>query len=125
MTEADTESIWDLGDFDTTRFGKIGVRMAAILNFYITGDATSQITNTAVTPILVQISEEAFRRLVQSSKGSKFNNPWDFIASNTTSVMSQVIEENKKILQMISDKLYGRMEIVTRELDFDKRTYNR
>ena len=67
MTEADTESIWDT-TLDTTRFGKIGVRIAEILNFWINGDATSQVTDTGVTPILEQLSEECLVELIAAAK---------------------------------------------------------
>jgi hypothetical protein len=62
MTEADVESIWDT-TWDTTRFGNIGVRIAEILNFLVNEDATSQVTDTSVTPILEQISEEILLEL--------------------------------------------------------------
>lgn len=124
MTEEDTESIWDTA-LDTTRFGKIGVRMAEILNFWVNGDATSQVTNTAVTPILEQLSEEALVRLIMAAKANKMNDPWLFIQANVSSVMIQVIQDNREILKEIRNKVNGRMEIVTRELDHTTRTYNR
>ena len=96
MTEADTESIWSTGDFDTTRFGKIGVRMAEILNFKLYKDATNQCTNTAITPILEQISEECFIELVATAKMSAVTDPWDFIQANVGSFMSRKLKQWKK-----------------------------
>lgn len=124
MTEADTESIWDTS-LDTTRFGKIGVRMAEILNFWINDDATSQVTDGAYTPILEQLSEEGLVRLIAASKENAVTDPWNFIQANVSNVMSQLIEENYLILDRIRKAINGRMEIVTRELNFDQRTYNR
>ena len=115
MTEVDTESIWDTS-LDTTRFGKIGVRMAEILNFWISGDATTNIADTKVTPILEQISEEALVRLIAAAKESAVTNPWDFIQANVVSVMSKVIEDNEPILKRINNALYGGMELVSRTL---------
>jgi len=124
MTEVDTESIWDVA-LDTTRFGKINVRMGEMLNFWITGDAATDITDTKVLPILEQLSEEALMRLIAAAKEGKFNDPWDFVRANVSSIMSQVIIENSAILKRVQNTLYGRMEIVTRELDHTTRTYNR
>ena len=101
MTELDTESIWGTGDFDTTRFGKMGVRIAEILNAVINLDATSQIVDTAVTPLLEMISEEAFVRLVAAAKINAVTDPWDFIAANTVSVTSKVLRDNKDIINII------------------------
>lgn len=88
MTELDTESIWSLGDFDTTRFGKINVRIAEILNFLVHGDASTDITDTTVKPILEQISEEIFIELTMAAKGSTKSgiNPWDFIMANVSKI---------------------------------------
>ena len=84
MEETDTETIWNLGDFDTTRFALINVRIGEVLNFLVYGNATQEITDTAVKPIVEQISEEIFLDLMHASKGSKFNNPWDFILANVS-----------------------------------------
>ena len=65
MTEVDTESIWDTA-LDTTRFGKIGIRIAEQLNFWVNEDATSQVTSTAIIPILEQLSEEILMDLIAS-----------------------------------------------------------
>ena len=124
MTEADFKSIWDHPDVDDTRWSNVGVRIAEILNFHITGDATSQITNTAVTPMLEQLSEEIFLELVAAAKIAAVTNPWDFIQSRVVNITSKKIRENKQILQDIRDKLYGRFEMRTVNLpDTNNRTY--
>ena len=85
MTEADVESIWDT-EWDTTRFGKIGVRIAEILNFLINGDATNQVADTTVTPILEQISEEILLDLKLAAQANAITVPWDFIAANISKI---------------------------------------
>ena len=57
MTEATVESIWDTS-WDTTRFTNVNLRIGNILNFLIADNAQTEITDTAVTPVLAQISEE-------------------------------------------------------------------
>lgn len=117
MTELDTESIWGTS-LDTTRFGKIGVRIAEVLNFKIMQDATSQITSTAVLPILEQISEEVLLDLIAAAKGSDAVIPYEFITANFGDSMTKVlwrwrveIKEMKKILSR-----HKSIEIVTRTL---------
>lgn len=100
MTEADTESIWDTA-LDTTRFGKIGVRMAEILNFYINNDATSQVTNTAYTPILEHVSEECLIELIAAAKESAVTDPWLFIQANVMSFMMRKINEWRELLDIM------------------------
>ena len=104
MTELDTESIWDTL-LDTTRFGKIGVRMAEILNFEINSNATEQITDVAITPILEQLSEEGLFRLIAAAKENAVINPWDFIQANVISVMNQLIQENQYMIGRIKKVL--------------------
>lgn len=114
MTEADTESIWDTS-LDTTRFGKIGVRLAEILNFWINGDATTNVTDTKVTPICEQLSEEALVRLIAAAKANAVTNPWEFIWSNVSSVMVQVIRENDIILERAKEILTKRYHMTDSE----------
>ena len=85
MTEADVESIWDTA-WDTARFDKINVRIAEILNFLVTGDATSQVTSTAATPILEQISEEILLDLKLAAQANAILVPWDFIQANISKI---------------------------------------
>lgn len=116
MTEADTESIWDLGDFDTTRFGKINVRIGEILNILVYENATTAITSTAVLPMVEQISEEIFMDLKHASKGSKFNNPWDFIQANVTKLDWRYYDNYllKKVRKILNRE--KSFEMVTRTL---------
>lgn len=85
MTEADVESIWD-STWDTTRFGKINIRIAEVLNFLVTGDATSQTTSTSCTPVLEQISEEILLELWMAAKAQKFVDVWGFISANVSKI---------------------------------------
>jgi len=117
MTEVDTESIWST-TLDTTRFGKIGVRIAEVLNFKINQNATSQVTSTAVTPILEQISEEILIDLIAAAKGTGVTRPWDFIQANFGDSVTKIlwrwrteIKEIKKIVNRSKT-----IEIVTRTL---------
>ena len=113
MTEADLESIWNLGDFDTTRFGKINVRMGEILNFTIRTDmdAATDITDTKILPILEHLSEEGFNLLVTAAKGSKFNNPWDFIQSNVFTVMSKLLQRNKNVIKQLKEEQEAKIHL--------------
>ena len=63
MDEGDVESIWDT-EWDTTRFDNINLRIGEMLNFLVTGIATQEITDTAVLPVLTQISEEVLFLLI-------------------------------------------------------------
>lgn len=81
MTELDVESIWDTA-WDTTRFGKINIRIGEILNFLIHGDATTDVTDTTVLPIIEQISEEILLELKLAAQANAIVVPWDFIQAN-------------------------------------------
>ena len=81
MTEADVESIWDT-KWDTVRFDNINLRIGEMLNFLVTGNATTEITNTAVLPILEQISEEILLDLKLAAQANAIIVPWDFITAN-------------------------------------------
>ena len=113
MTELDTESIWNLGDFDTTRFGKINVRMGEILNFTVRTDMDAQtdITDAKILPILEHLSEEGFNLLVAASKGSKFNNPWDFIQANVFTVMSRLLRNNRTVIEQLKEQQESKIHI--------------
>ena len=113
MTEADVESIWNLGDFETVRFGKINVRMGEILNFTVRTDmdAATDITDTKILPILEHLSEEGFNLLVAAAKGSKFNNPWDFIQANVFTVMSRLLQRNKNVVAQLKEEQESKIHL--------------
>ena len=114
MEEGDVESIWDTA-WDTTRFGKIGVRIAEVLNFLVTGDATSQVTNTAVTPILEQISEEILLELKLAAQANAIVVPWDFIQANISKIDWKYYDTY--LLKKVREKLgYSKTELVSRRL---------
>ena len=114
MTELDVESIWDMA-WDTTRFGKIGVRIAEMLNFLVNGDATSQITNTAVLPVLEQISEEILLELAAKAKMANAVNPWNFIQANLSKIDWRFYDTY--MLQKVREKEgHSKIEMVTRRL---------
>jgi hypothetical protein len=85
MTEADVESIWNT-TWDTTRFGKIGIRIAEMLNMLVNDDATSQVTDTKVTPVLEQISEEILLELANAAKVNKYQDIWQYISANISKI---------------------------------------
>lgn len=109
MTKGDTESIWkttlDDDGNGNGRFTKIGVRIAEILNFAIMQDATTQITNTAVTPILEQLSEECLFDLIATAKTIAVPNPWEFVQTHIVGVMSRLLRLNKDIIDNVKKTL--------------------
>jgi len=109
MTEADTESIWDVA-LTTARFAKIGVRIAEQLNFWVNDDSTTQVTNTAVTPVLEQLSEEILLDLITAAKAYSPTQPWDFIQANVIRVSRRILANYGPILlkiQKIEGKKYS------------------
>lgn len=110
MTEADTESIWDVA-LTTARFGKIGIRIAEQLNFWVNGDSTSQVTSTAVLPQMEQLSEEILLDLIQASKSYSVTEPWNFIQANVVRVSQRILANYGLILKKIRIKL-GKQYIV-------------
>lgn len=97
MTEVDTESIWDT-EIPTARFDKINIRIAEQLNFWVNDNATKQVTNTAITPILEQLSEEILLDLIEASKSYATGNPWDFIQANVVRVSTRILANYNLIL---------------------------
>lgn len=110
MTIATYNSIWE-DAFDSTRFGKIGIRMAEILNFRIFKDATQQVTTAGSTPILEHISEEALIELVAASKETGVTNPWDFIQANIGGFMMRKMRQWKEFLDDI-ESIEGQKESI-------------
>ena len=122
MTIADTKSIWDVA-LDATRFGKIGIRIAEQLNFWVTGDATEQIIDTTVTPILEQLSEEILLDLITAAKAYSPTQPWDFIQAKVIRVSSRILGNYGIILLRIKEKLSGNFRVISgkwecKELNF-------
>lgn len=118
MTEGDVESIWD-DTWETTRFNFINVRIGEILNFLVHGDAATDITDTAVLPVLEQISEEILLELKLAAKGGKFNNPWDFIQANVSKIDWRYYDNY--LLKKVREKLgHTKLEMVTRTLPSSK-----
>ena len=114
MTELDVESIWDTV-WDETRFGKIGIRIAEMLNFLVSGDATSQITDTSCTPILEQISEEILLELKLAAQANAIVVPWDFISANISKI-DWAFYDNY-LLKKVRQKLgHTKIELLTRKL---------
>lgn len=123
MTEADAESMWDVL-FESTRFAKANVRIGSLINFWITQAAGTDIVDADITPILAQLSEEILLDLYIAAKAHKLVDPWDFVQAHISSVTISHLKENRELLQMIRDKIYGTMELVERNLpDANDRTY--
>lgn len=116
MTIGDTQSIWSVS-LDATRFGNIGVRIAEQLNFWVNDDSTSQVVNTAVTPIMEQLSEEILLDLITAAKAYSPTQPWDFIQANVIRVSSRILSNYKIILKKIKNILgTEKIELVRRTL---------
>lgn len=121
MTEVDTESIWNTV-LDTTRFGKINVRIGEVLNFWCFGDAATDTTDTRILPILEQISEEALIELIDASKSEKFNDPWTFIQARVARITSKILRANMFLLREVgitANKKYHMTESATLSLPRD------
>ena len=114
MTEGTVESIWST-KWDTTRFNHVNLRFAKILNFLVNGDATSQVINTAVTPILEEVSEEILLDLEMAAKATGVSNPWNFIMANVSKIDWKFYDGF--LLQKVRQKLgHTKIEMVTRTL---------
>ena len=114
MTEVNVESIWDTA-WDTTRFGKINIRIAEMLNFLIHGDGLTDVTNTGVLPVLKQISEEILLDLKLAAQANAIVVPWDFIAANISKIDWKFYDTY--LLKKVREKLgQTTIEMVTRRL---------
>ena len=114
MSEGDVESIWDTS-WDTTRFDNINLRIGEILNFLVSGNATTEITNTAVLPILEQISEEILLDLKLAAQANAIVVPWDFIQANISKMDWKFYDTYllKKVRNVLGNE---KMEITTSRL---------
>ena len=100
MTELDTEAIWNT-TFVTARFDLINVRIAEQLNFWINHDATEQVTDVSVTPILEQISEEVLLELIEASKSYRTTDAWNFIQANVARISRKILTNYRELLKEI------------------------
>lgn len=100
ITELDYEAIWDT-EIPTARFALIGVRIAEQLNFWINRDATEQITDVRIIPLLEQLSEEILNDIVATSKLNAVTNPWDFIQANVPRVSRRILNNYNILLDEI------------------------
>ena len=121
MTEADVESIWDT-EWDTARFTKINLRIGEMLNFLVSGIATQEITDTAVLPVLTQISEEVLLDLKLAAQANAIIVPWDFIQANISKLDWRFYDNYllKKVRKVLGQE---KMEITTSRLP-DTKVWN-
>ena len=110
MTELTVEGIWG-ATLTTAQFDLINVRLGGILNFTLTRDAATDITDTRVKVLIEQMSEEGLFDLLQAAKTNKFNDVWRFIASKSIWVMSRLIFQNRTIINQIKDVLLQKHDI--------------
>ena len=116
MTEITFEGIWD-AKIATAQFDLINIRLGSILNYLVTRDAATDVTNTAVKPILEHLSEEALMNLIQGSKSNKFVDVWQFIQTDAVRIMSRILAQNQEVVKMIrSDLGYYKMELTSSRL---------
>ena len=114
MTETDVESIWDTL-WVTARFDFINLRIGEILNFLVTGSAATEVTSTAVKPVLKQISEEILLDLKLAAQANAITVPWDFIQANISKIDWKFYDTYllKKVRQALA---YNTPEVVSRYL---------
>jgi len=114
MTETDVESIWDTL-WVTARFDFINLRIGEILNFLVTGSAATEVTSTAVKPVLKQISEEILLDLKLAAQANAITVPWDFIQANISKMDWEFYDTY--LLKKVRQKLgYSTPEVVSRYL---------
>ena len=113
MTYTDFKSIW-ASEIVESRFDLINVRLGEILNYFFTRDAATDITSTAIKPMLEQLSEEALMNLLNGAKADKFSDVWQFINANAVRIMSRILDENPEIVEMIKQDLGTKKMELTR-----------
>ena len=104
ITEVDYESIWDT-EIDTTRFGKINVRIGEQLNFWVGHDASTDFTDVRILPILEQLSEEILNDIIATAKLNAVTNPWDFIQASVARVSTRILANYDALLTEIRTTL--------------------
>ena len=112
MDYDDFKTIWGSTILEA-RFNLINVRMGEILNFIVRADKDAQtdITNTKVLPMLEEASEEGLVELLQATKTNKFSDVWQFVQSNSVSVMSKMLFKNRQIIKEIKEVLESKVQI--------------
>jgi len=116
MTYADFKTIWK-AEIVEARFNLINVRLGEILNYLITRDAATDITSTAIKPMLEHFSEESLIELLQASKSNKFTDVWRFIQANAVNIVSKILRNNREVVEMIKSDLGSKkMELTSSHL---------
>lgn len=107
---------------DATRFGHLNVYIAQQFNFYITGDANTDIADTKVTPMLASTTHMLIWEVYLEAKSANFANPWDQMTVSLGRI--DFYRRFRTLIKYSQDILYGRLEVVTRNLpDSNDRTY--
>ena len=122
MSISETQSIWG-ATLDATRFGKIGVRIAEILNFLVHGDATTNVTDAGCLPILEQISEEILISLLNAAKVDKFTDVWRFIQANVTKMDWEYYDNH--LIRKIKEKITGNVKVISGEWESKELRFGR
>jgi len=119
--ETTVESIWST-TWDTAQFDFINILIGTEFNFYITGDAATDITSTKVTEMLKAQTHRLFARWAALISSSKPTDPWSFIGALLSELNFK--REFRDVIKTSQDILYGNMELVTSNLpDANTRTY--
>ena len=111
MTYGDFKTIWG-SEIVESRFDLINVRLGEILNYLLTRDAATDITSTAILPMVEQLSEESLMEVLQAAKSNKFTDVWRFIQSNASHIIRRVLQNNRDVVKMIMQDLgFDKMEL--------------
>lgn len=111
--EATVESIW-AAVWNTTQFDFINVLIGTEFNFWITGDGDTDITDAKVTGMLKQTTHKLFGYWNALIKSSAVTNPWDWVHMWLSEIDFSI--HYKNLIRTARDILYGRMEMVSRNL---------
>ena len=104
MTEVTFEGIWG-ATISTAQFDLINIRLGGIFNYLLTRDGATDITDTAVLIMIIEMSEEALMQILQGSKSNKFTDVWRFIQSDAVSIISKILRDNEETVKMIKQDL--------------------
>ena len=75
--------------------------MGELLNIVVHGNATKDVTNTAILPFFEQFSEELLLSLYAASKIAVVTNPWAFMAANVLDFFVVKYKKNEVLFDMI------------------------